>query len=424
MSDFTPDELRQAADNINKLTQMQKDYDARIAALEAALPEQEKNWYENVERKLDEISRGSIVQDNLKEAIPQRWRGKIASAEYSQNRLVAKDPVKACAYNSWLQLKALCDISKGPEAAQYREELDRLNRVLNETNNDDGGYIVPTPLEAMLTYNAGEVSFMRNLITPRTMTSDSVTIPYSSGITVSWTAEQSTTQSETEFGLMTLSAKKLTALGYASTELIEDKQPGLDLLNWYLDEAARQIYLAEEDEILEGDGTNFTGLGSATGVNETALSGVTSASGITGGLAEMYYKPGKTAVKDGAWVMHPAHAAYLDSLVDSDGRRIYNDNDAGFARFAARDQHVVATIRNSPVYLSEEISIAGTDGNIYYAPFNRAVILADRTGIEFKVSEHYKLGNDLLTFLVRKRTGILVIRPFLCSRGTNLITKW
>lgn len=138
--------------------------------------------------------------------------------------------------------------------------MPSITKALNETTNLQGGFLVPeewtNKLLALVTTNTIFVSDMDS----RQMATDVQYIPkVTSGTTAYWVAETSAiTESQPSYGQITLTAKKVAALSYASSEVLEDNN--VDLANHLVNDMARDIGIAIDSAIYAGTGSPWYGL--------------------------------------------------------------------------------------------------------------------------------------------------------------------
>ena len=119
--------------------------------------------------------------------------------------------------------------------------MPSITKALNETTDSQGGYTVPEIWSTQLLKLIQNKTVVMNDLDVRQMTSDIMYIPkVTSGTTAYWVPEVGTiTSSQAGFGQITLSAKKVAALTYASSEVLEDNN--VDLANHLVEQMAEDL---------------------------------------------------------------------------------------------------------------------------------------------------------------------------------------
>ena len=158
-----------------------------------------------------------------------------------------------------------------------------IMKALNEATNSDGLYLVPTEFSNRLLALVQAKTVLMPDCDIRSMAGLTQYIPkVTSGTTAYWPSEMgSITASNSKFGRITLTAKKVAALTQASSEVLEDNNVGV--AESVVDQMATDIALAIDEDMLNGDGTVFEGLdytGSfANAVDALGNTGLTHAAG-------------------------------------------------------------------------------------------------------------------------------------------------
>lgn len=403
--------------------------------------EEMNTWLHEVDRKA-EAARYHVGSggrsDQLRALIPERHKHCIEMCA----RKGEKDPVAKAALEVWFKNAIKIQIPKYSAGMipQLLEENDKIQRAFGDGGVEKaafaegagatGGFTVPTPLEAEVLRVMEDAAICRPLCRKMTMTAFKHLIPDDAGgVSVAVVAEAGAiTQSEPSFGQKTLEAKMIAARGLAALQVLQDSSIGL--IQYWLERASEAYGLFEDDQILEGDGTNFTGLSNAVGVNEVT-NGTNGAAPTYAKLVEQVYKAKKRDTRSRcSWVMSPAVLQKIIALADSAGAPILNRQD--LARVL--NPEIVGpgmgegTILGFPVFTSDQINDARTVGSstdcsiAYFGPFAKGVILGDLLGLSFDVSEHVAFNNAQLAMRLLKRTAILVGTPAYMTKQTGLRT--
>lgn len=116
--------------------------------------------------------------------------------------------------------------------------MPSITKALNETTNSQGGFDVPVEYSNQLLELIRTQTVVMNDLDVRQMASNTMYIPKkTAGTTAYWVGEiVALTGAQAAFGQITLSAKKITGLTYASTEVLEDNN--VDLANGLVQDMA------------------------------------------------------------------------------------------------------------------------------------------------------------------------------------------
>lgn len=407
-----------------------------LADLNVVVEKQQKQeeWLREVEARLAKSRTSLDNTDHLKTAIPERYHKCIDLAV----RGGVRDPVKFVAMESWLKCATRAQIPRlnSGNPGQFYEEMLKLETALGvdpeakaalqEDTSDEGGYLVPTPLEAEVLRVIEDSAVLRPLVRKLTMTAKTHNIPdEATGVTAAIVAEEAQiSESEPTFGLKALTAKKIGVRGIGSQELIQDAAVGI--LAYWQQISNEKIALLEDAQGLEGDGTgvNFTGVAAASGVNSVSLG--TDGAGISmGKLLETKWKAKKRSTRRGAaWICAPEIAQDLENMVvdvsATDFRPLWSFITPGLpTAFSATTSPngPDGTLLGFPYYTSDEISVTVTQGansdtsRVYFGPWGHGFIIGDLLGLQFAVSEHILFDKFQLMFRLLKRTAMLVAIP-------------
>ncbi len=138
--------------------------------------------------------------------------------------------------------------------------MANIMKALVEATNSTGGYLVPTEFSNRLLALIQSKAVIMSDCDIRQMGTNVKYIPkVTDGTTARWVAEVGTiTASQTAYGRITLTAKKVAALTEVSSEMLEDNN--VDVATSLVDQMGTDIALAIDLEMIEGTGANFTGL--------------------------------------------------------------------------------------------------------------------------------------------------------------------
>lgn len=215
------------------------------------------------------------------------------------------------------------------------------------------------------------------------MARDILTIPRQTGATSAyWIGENSApTESNPEFGQMSLQAKKLAALVKISNDLISDATPSAEAI--VRADIAKQVSLKEDQAFLAGLGSSFEPLGMRNhpDIIEIDLNGTVP---DFDDFYDSIYQLENANTSLQRYLMHPRTKNTLRKIKDGNGQYLYNLG-------SGRDVGTPDNILGYPVSLTTAISIS-TDGgrsNCTYViggDFSEAII-GQRAGLALAASQ-------------------------------------
>ncbi len=413
-------EIKEGVDSLTASSEEKfKSIDERIKAYEDG----NEKWKEDIAQKLESRKVAPDGTSNILAALDESDKKHIYTAERTMGgrHELIKDPKVAAALAVWMQ--SAIQVSNPQVAAKHAVKLQKLDKMfgdlvqkagLQEDTDAEGGYLIPTILEPVILDLIEDNSVVRPLVSKIAMTTKSHDLPnLANEITAAWIAEEGLITDSipaNPFGKSTLTAKKAACLATVTSELVQDNPVGL--LDYLSTTFAMKIGRLEDQEALEGDGTTFTGLSDATGVNsvEQATDG---GAPSYAKLTETKWAAGEQATRnDCTWVMRPQIAGKVEGLVDDQSHPIFSQPLA----WGQIPTGVAGYLLGYPLKTHSVIVTNRTQGinndcsNAYFGPF-RWIIFGDRTGISFGVSEHVNWTTDKLSVRMIKRTGILVALP-------------
>ncbi|RMF18879.1 MAG: phage major capsid protein, partial [Deltaproteobacteria bacterium] len=162
---------------------------------------------------------------------------------------------------------------------------------------------------------------------------------------------------------------------------------------------AEQIGYELDQEILEGDGTNLTGLNATSGVNTVDAGGSTATNGAAvrfQDLALALYKAQHASTRNNAaWFMHPDIAATIVGMVDSNNQPVFH--------FGGADRTPTEMILGRPLYTVPALSRTQTKGTstdcstIYFGPWRKG-LFGIRRQLTFEVTNQASFTTDEVDF--------------------------
>ena len=413
-----------------------------------------EEWQSKIQQALDKARFGMGAgpygaMDSLREAIPERFqpnidtyvrigKARVLTGHTPRNILeLRNDPVFAAAVDAWLKNAAKCQLGGyATEHSRCLEEMAKLEQAMGstkaalaESTTTTGGFTVPSPLEAYVARIIEDSAVCRPLCRKMTMTSWKHLIPTgNAGVVVAKVDENAGVgQSEPTFTQGTLEALMIGARGLASLQILQDSAIGIT--DYWLERASEAYALYEDGQILEGDGTDYTGYSDAVGVNE--VTSTTNGAAITyKKLVDALYAGGKRSTRraTAAWFMHTNALRALVGL-ESSGVPVLNRQDIArvLSENIAGPGFGEGTILGYPVWTSDTMSVGRTQGsstdatNVYFGPPFDSTLIGDLTGLDFAVSEHAAFHNAQLSLRLLKRTGILVTVPAAMTKYTGIL---
>lgn len=327
------------------------------------------------------------------------------------------------------------DVSGAIEAdRKYKSLRDRLKvkAPQNESNNEDGGVLVPPEFLPDVIDHLGQYGEMRRLARNLPMSRDTLGVPRQTEFQrATWIGEgQEIPESAMKFDLITLRAKKLGKIVPSTSELLQDAAVGATDLIWQ--DLSRGIALAEDEAFMLGDGTSthggITGIlrkyGAAnTNAGNNVLGGGTMMAHTTAHLATVVSRYDSTVYGEGVWLTsRQGRALIFDRLARSTGGVTMQEY-AGFG--------IVSTWAGIPIITSRTFTPALPDANgdqidAVYGSFEDAVLFGDRMQISLARDDSIGFRSDTISFRAIAREDINVYNTGTGDAGGEraLIALW
>ena len=275
-----------------------------------------------------------------------------------------------------------------------------VHDTLQIGTDSEGGYLVPDEYEATLIDKLTDENIMRGLATIITSANGDKKIPVvaSHGEAV-WTDEgEEYTESDDEFGTVSLGAHKLSTIIKVSEELLNDS--AFNLETYISSEFARRMGAAEELAFINGNGT-----GKPTGVINTAEVGVTSASAnaiTTDEIIDLYHSLRTPYRKNAAFLANDSTIKAIRKLKDSNGQYLWQPG----LQAGQPD-----TILNRPIHTSAYMPEIGSANKILLFGDLKYYWIADRQGRSFQRLNELFAKNGQVGFRVFQRVDGKLILP-------------
>tara|TARA_R110002051_G_scaffold34736_3_gene77171 strand:- start:12409 stop:13770 length:1362 start_codon:yes stop_codon:yes gene_type:complete len=273
----------------------------------------------------------------------------------------------------------------------------------SEAVASEGGYLVQKDFNDTIlekTYSIGEIAsrVTRQAIGPNANGLTYNMIDESSrangsrwgGVRAYWTAEAAAlTGSQPTFAQQTLTLKKLTALFYATEELLMDQTALAGLVERIV---PQEIAFKVEDAILDGSGSGQP-LGisnSAANVTQAKESGQTATTIVANNVEKMWSRCYGSSRSTAVWLINQDCEQQLQSMADANNNAIYLPplglSDTPFSR-----------IMNRPVLTSEYCATLGTVGDIRLVDLSQ-YLLIDKGAVRGDSSMHVRFLYDERAF--------------------------
>lgn len=311
----------------------------------------------------------------------------------------------------------LATLGNNAKARQWCDEHGVQCLAQSEGINTAGGYLVPDEMSAGIIDLREEYGVFRREARVLSMSGDSIYVNRRvSGLTAYWVGEGTAiTDSSKVFDQVQMTAKKLGALTYWSSEVNEDA-----LINWADDLSKEMAYafaLKEDQCGFLGDGTStYAGIhGIATKIN--AASGVTYAGSIvtaaTGNTAfstldlDDFEKvvgelPQFAGINAKWYVSKPGFANSMMRLAYAGGGTTKGDVAGGYGLSFLGYPVVVSQVLNSTLSAQTDTIVA------LFGDLRMAATLADRRGISVQMSDQVRFTQDQMAIKATERFDILV----------------
>lgn len=282
-------------------------------------------------------------------------------------------------------------------------------KAMSYGSGPDGGYLVPSEVEAEIGRRLAALSPIRSIASVRQVSGAVLKKPFSvAGPAVGWVAEtaarpQTASNTLTELQFPTM---ELYAMPAATATLLEDSVVDLD--QWIASEIEAAFAEQEGTAFVTGNGTNKpTGFLNYTKVAEaswswgnlgyilTGVSGALPASNPSDVLIDTVYALKAGYRQNANWVMNRKTQAAVRKLKDADGNYLWQPPAAPGQR---------ALLMGFPLVEAEDMPDAAADATpIAFGDFSRGYLVVDRTGV--RVLRDPYSAKPYVLFYTTKRVG-------------------
>lgn len=314
-----------------------------------------------------------ILSNPTKPQIDDKSKVGVASSEYKQSMLNA-----------------------------LRSNFRRINNVLQEGVDSDGGYLVPVEYDTRLIEGLTEENIMRKLATTiKTAAERKINIGASTPA-AAWIDEgEALTFGDAKFDQINLDAHKLHVAVKVTEELLYDNVFNLE--TYIINKFAKALANAEEDAFLNGDGVGKPlGIFATTGGGEV---GVTTSSATTISADEvinLIYSLKRPYRKNAAFITNDQTLAILRKLKDGNGAYIWQPS----YQVGEPD-----SLLGYPVYTSAYVpTVAAGNPVIAFGDYSYYNI-GDRGARSFAELKELFAGNGMVGFVAKERVDGRLVLP-------------
>lgn len=202
---------------------------------------------------------------------------------------------------------------------------------MNEADDGEGGYLVPTEFAKEVLRIAGDYGLARKYCRIIPMSGDTKSLTALTGTVVTYWTDEGTsyTKSKPAFGPLVLQARKMTALIPGTMELLDDAQTDEEVRTLIATLVAEAMARYEDNQVINGDGTgsNFLGILNQADINVITTSGTAFSTITYSNLIKCIYAIGskyKTTAnrKKIRWRMDESIMGLIMDLKDTTGQPI------------------------------------------------------------------------------------------------------
>lgn len=277
----------------------------------------------------------------------------------------------------------------------FRSNFKRVNNVLQEGVDADGGYLVPEEYDRRLVDTLSEENIMRSLGTTITTSGEHKINIAATKPAAAWIEEGGALQfSDATFGQILLDAHKLHVAIKVTEELLYDNAFGLE--NYILDQFGKALANAEEDAFLNGDGTGKPlGLFDATGGGHI-VSTLTAAI-KSDDMLDLVYALKRPYRKNSSFILNDQTLSSLRKLKDNNGAYIWQPS----YQMGEPDRILGYAVHTSAYAPTDAISFGD------YSYYN----IGDRGSRSFSELRELFAGNGMIGYLAKERVDGKLILP-------------
>ena len=287
-------------------------------------------------------------------------------------------------------------------------ELHAAAEGAGEAIGSDGGFLIQPSFSSEIVRKMHDIGSLLNMVRTIPISGNELkirTIKETDRATGSrwgavqgyWVDEGGTiTPSRPKFGRISLSLKKIVALGYATEEELEDA-PAISAI--FTEAFAEELLFMTEDTIFNGTGAGQPAglLGAAATVSQAKASGQDAATVTTKNLSLMWSRLYARSKANAAWFINTDVEPELDFLTIPVGTGGLEP------RFVTYGPDGILRIKGRPVITTEYNATLGTVGDIILADLNQYLMIT-KGGVKQDTSIHVRFTTDEMAFRATFRT--------------------
>jgi HK97 family phage major capsid protein len=282
-----------------------------------------------------------------------------------------------------------------------RSNFKRVNDILQEGVDGDGGYLVPDEYDSRLIDGLTEENIFRKLGTTITTSGDHKINIAATKPAAAWIEEGGALSfGDATFSQILLDAHKLHVAVKVTEELLYDNAFGLE--NYILDQFAKALSNAEEDAFLNGNGVGKPlGIFATTGGGQIGVT--TSGNSITADeVINLVYALKRPYRKNAAFITNDQTLCVLRKLKDGNGAYIWQPS------YQAGEPD---RLLGYPVYTSAYVPIiAAGQPVIAFGDFSYYNI-GDRGSRSFSELKELFAGNGMIGYVAKERVDGKLVLP-------------
>lgn len=277
----------------------------------------------------------------------------------------------------------------------FRSNFKRVDNVLQEGVDADGGYLVPEEYDRRLIDTLSEENIMRSLATTITTSGEHKINIAATKPAAAWIEEGGAlTFGDATFSQILLDAHKLHVAIKVTEELLYDN--AFNLEGYILDQFGKALGNAEEDAFLNGDGTGKPlGLFAATGGG--TIAGTLTAAIKSDDMLDLVYALKRPYRKSASFILNDQTLSALRKLKDNNGAYIWQPSYQ-----AGEPDRILGYAVHTSAYAPTD-AIAFGD----YSYYN----IGDRGSRSFSELRELFAGNGMIGYVAKERVDGKLILP-------------
>jgi len=382
------DDPRALIEQINvAITELRATTDQRLADQDVVLA----NKLEAINATISELSRASEQQAQALAAARLGGGG---------NGITAEQRAHAEAFDGWFRR------GREPDAGMRQLEV---NAGLTSQSDPDGGYMVPTEMDATIDRVLGTVSAMRNLATVINVGAATYSKLVNQGGTSSgWVGEEQSRPETTapKLAQIAIPVNEIYSNPATTQTLLDDAM--FDVAAWLASEVSIEFAEEEGAAFINGNGTNkprgILSYGTVAnaqyawgkiGFIGTGTSGDFAASGPADALIALYFALKSGYRNNASWVMNDAVMLSVRQMKDGQGNYLWA---------APTQPGEIPTILGKPVITDDNMDAKGANKfPIAFGDFKRAYTIVDKGGTRLMRDPY--TNKPFVYFYTTKRVG-------------------